>query len=122
MANNETINFNVGVSARTTDAALHYLRDCGVYEEPSLVLYDGFVEDMLVTTLADSRAVQPPVTEHMKERAIEYFSLYFDPENPTVITDPKFVHGLLTYAILGQSVYSPPKVARPPLPDSKNRH
>jgi hypothetical protein len=119
---NEIVNFEGGVSARTTDSGLRYLSNCGVYEEPALVLFDEFVQHMLETTVADSGAIQRPVTAEMRDRAIEYFSLYFDPQNPQIITDRKFVHGLLTYALLGRNVYFPPKVSRTPVSDGKKAH
>jgi hypothetical protein len=91
----------VEVSEEMVDAGQQYLSKRGAVEEPSLLLYHGFVKHMLETTMDESGKPSTLITEAMQDRAIEYFSRYFDPEDPMIVTYRQFVRSLLVYALLG---------------------
>ena len=95
------------ISEWTVEAGQRYLNRCGALDDPSLVLYHGFAQHMLEKVTEESGEPWGSVTESMKDRAIEYFSRYFDVEEPFTMTSPSFVRSLLSYALLGVNTHTP---------------
>jgi hypothetical protein len=91
------------ISERMIEEGRRYLSRCGALDDPSLILYRGFVQDMLERTIERSGELWGPINEPVEDRALDYFFRFFDMDNPTKMTQGSFVHGLLTYALLGQS-------------------
>jgi hypothetical protein len=95
------------ISEQMVEVGRQYLSERGAVEEPSLVLYHGFIKHMLETTMEKCGEQPGLVTEAMQDRAIHYFSQYFDPQDPLVMTHRDFVNGLLTYTLLAIDPHKP---------------
>jgi hypothetical protein len=91
------------IPERMIEEGRRYLSRCGALDDPSLILYRGFVQDMLERTIERSGEPWGPINEAIEDRALDYFFRYFDLDNPTKMTQGSFVHGLLSYALIGQS-------------------
>ena len=89
------------ISDRMVEAAQIYLYNSGALEEPSLVLYHEFVQQMLEETFENCGEPWRAVTERMKQRAMDYALRNLDPDDPLEMTSTDYVHGLLNYALLG---------------------
>jgi hypothetical protein len=104
------------ISERMIEAGRRYLGRSGALDDPSLVLYRGFVQHMLEKTIEQGAESWDSVSESMEDRAMEYISRYFVIENPSMMTERNFVQGLLSYALLGEE---PPigSISAPTKPD-----
>ena len=93
------------ISEHLVTTGLQYLDSSGVHQDPPLVLYHGFVEDLLQETISRSGEDWGPVTDDMTDRALYYLGRHVTPDDTSALALEEFVFGLLNFALLGVDVY-----------------